>query len=205
VLLHRCFTEVSWFFSLGFERSQSKKTPLEKPRSKLANPVELSWGLAGVSTGVASVDGDLLIGIFWTGFTLTGLVFLQVRLYALAAFFLLLIVGGFYFSSAGPSSTPGDKPPRAGGHGKGGKAGRGGHRDAAMAGAGSVAAKAPVGIVPASSAAVPANLGAKPPVTAAVVSAPSPNRTSAGKGGPRKGKGKGKGGGDPTGAAISPP
>jgi len=34
--------------------------------------VELSWGLAGVSTGVASFDGDLLIGIFWTGFALTG-------------------------------------------------------------------------------------------------------------------------------------
>jgi len=47
-----------------FERPRSKSSPLEKPRSKLANPVELSWGLAGVSTGVASFNGDLLIGIF---------------------------------------------------------------------------------------------------------------------------------------------
>jgi len=35
--------------------------PLEKPQSKLANPVELSWGLAGGSTGVVSFNGDLLI------------------------------------------------------------------------------------------------------------------------------------------------
>ena len=27
-----------------FERSRSKSSPLEKIRSKLANPVELSWG-----------------------------------------------------------------------------------------------------------------------------------------------------------------
>ena len=60
-------------FNRGFERSQSKSSPLEKIRSKLANSVELSWGLAGVTTRVASFDGDLLIGIFWTGFTLTGL------------------------------------------------------------------------------------------------------------------------------------
>jgi len=46
------------------QRSRSKSSPLEKNRSKLANPVELSWGLVGVSTGVASFDGDLLIGIF---------------------------------------------------------------------------------------------------------------------------------------------
>jgi len=46
----------------GFERSRSKSSPLEKTRSKLANPVELSWGLAGVSTGVASSNGDSLIG-----------------------------------------------------------------------------------------------------------------------------------------------
>jgi len=55
-----------------FERSLSKSSPLEKTRSKLANPVELSWGLAGVSTGVASFDGDLRIGIVETGFTLNG-------------------------------------------------------------------------------------------------------------------------------------
>jgi len=54
-----------------FERSKSKISPLEKTLSKLANPVELSWGLAGVSTGVASFDWDLRIGIFETGFTLT--------------------------------------------------------------------------------------------------------------------------------------
>ena len=57
-----------------FEPSRSKSLPLEKTRSKLANPVELSWGLAAVLTGVASFDGDLLIGIFGTGFTLTELV-----------------------------------------------------------------------------------------------------------------------------------
>jgi len=47
-----------------FERSRSKSSPLEKPRSKLANPVELSWGLAGGSTRVANFDRDLRIGIF---------------------------------------------------------------------------------------------------------------------------------------------
>ena len=31
------------FFEV-FERSRSKSLPLEKTRSKLANPVELSWG-----------------------------------------------------------------------------------------------------------------------------------------------------------------
>jgi len=46
---------------------------LRKPGQKLANPVELSWVLAGVSTGVVSFDGDFLLGIFETGFTLIGL------------------------------------------------------------------------------------------------------------------------------------
>ena len=44
-----------------FFRSRSKSSPLEKTRTQLANPVELSWGLAEVSTGVASFDGGLLI------------------------------------------------------------------------------------------------------------------------------------------------
>jgi len=65
-----------------FERSRSKSSPLEKPRSKLSKPVELSWGLAGVSTGVASFDGDLLIGIFQTGFTLNGLYICMYRVNA---------------------------------------------------------------------------------------------------------------------------
>ena len=47
-----------------FERSRFKSSPLEKTRSTRANPVELSWGSAGVSTGVASFDGDFLIGMF---------------------------------------------------------------------------------------------------------------------------------------------
>jgi len=59
-----------------FERSRSKSSPLEQTRSKLANPVELTGfdqGLAAISTGVAIFNRDLLIGIFWTGFTLSGL------------------------------------------------------------------------------------------------------------------------------------
>ena len=50
-----------------FERSRSKSSPLEKARSKLANPVELTGfdrGKLGVSTVVASFNEDLLIGIF---------------------------------------------------------------------------------------------------------------------------------------------
>jgi len=49
----------------GLQRSRSKSSPLEKTRSKLANPVELRWclGFRPVSTGVASFDRDLLIGI----------------------------------------------------------------------------------------------------------------------------------------------
>ena len=49
-----------------FERSQSKSSPLEKTRSKLANPVELNRFrpvIDGVLTGVASFNGDFLIGI----------------------------------------------------------------------------------------------------------------------------------------------
>jgi len=59
--------------TLIFERSRSNSSPLEKTRSKLANPVELSWDLAGVSTGVASFNRNLLIGFFWTGFALNGI------------------------------------------------------------------------------------------------------------------------------------
>ena len=63
----------------GFERSRSKSSPLEKSRSKLANPVELSWGSAGVSTGVARFDGDLLINILLTVVTLTGHLYTEER------------------------------------------------------------------------------------------------------------------------------
>jgi len=52
-----------WIRIEVFERSRSNSSPLEKTRSILANPVELSWGLAGISTGVARFDRDLLIGI----------------------------------------------------------------------------------------------------------------------------------------------
>jgi len=74
-----------------FERSRSKSSPLEKTRSKLADPVELSWGLAGGSTGVASFDGDLLIAIFLD------------RVYSNRAFvFLLLLPGEQGFEPARP-------------------------------------------------------------------------------------------------------
>ena len=52
-----------------FERSRSKSSPLDETRSKLA---KTRSSLAGISTRVASFDGDLLIGNFLTGFTLTG-------------------------------------------------------------------------------------------------------------------------------------
>ena len=56
-------------YELGFlvevsQRSRSKSSPLEKTRSKLANPVELNWAFLPVSTGVASFDRVLLIGVF---------------------------------------------------------------------------------------------------------------------------------------------
>jgi len=54
-----------------FERSRSKRSPLDRTRSKLANPVELPGFepvIAGASTGVASFNGDLLIGIFLSVF-----------------------------------------------------------------------------------------------------------------------------------------
>jgi len=45
---------------------------LRKKRSKLAKPGRAYRITAGVSTGVASFNGDLLIGIFFTGSTLAG-------------------------------------------------------------------------------------------------------------------------------------
>jgi len=56
-----CSSRANPFFVEGFERSPPRSSPLEKTRSKLANPVEL----AVVFTGVASFDGDLRIGIFF--------------------------------------------------------------------------------------------------------------------------------------------
>ena len=47
-----------------FEQTRSKSSQLEKTQSKLANPIEFSWGLAGGSTGIASFNGDLLIVFF---------------------------------------------------------------------------------------------------------------------------------------------
>ena len=65
-----------WRFIIeGFERSRSKSSPLEKTRSRLANLVELSWGF----DRIASFDRDLLIGIFLTGFTLSGLYNMYIR------------------------------------------------------------------------------------------------------------------------------
>ena len=49
------------------QQSRSKSSPLVNTRSKLANPVKLSWGVRPVSTGVASFDRDLLIVFFRPG------------------------------------------------------------------------------------------------------------------------------------------